>query len=419
GLTAFWLVPSYFRITLENMRFVSERGNRWSLWVFLVLAIAYMKITEKWAKNQPAKLWPVFLWGAFIQFFLNVIGNYYLKFRIIGEPTRMVPELDLVILLVFAELVRRIWQGEPPFGWLTKPRVRVAVAILVVLICLWPGRKYVKRAWRPFIRYPDYKERVEYRVTDWMAKNMPDARSYTTGTVRFWFNAWHDLAQLGGGSEQGLLNPVSMPATWHLGLNPNGEEGVIWLQCTGVDAAIVHDATSEEPYHDIQHPKKWNGVMPLVWQDGKGNFIYQVPRRYRSLARVVDAAKLDAIGPMPEDPTMDQLRMLADLLERGPDAPTSTRWETTDRLRVRATVGNGQTVFLQVTYDKPWRASSGGKEYPVRKSQLGFMRIDMPPGDHEILLEFPVPLENKVGRAVTVLTLLGVAAMLWQRRKTI
>lgn len=419
GLTAFWLVPSYIRVTLENMRFVSERGNRWSIWVFLVLAIVYMKLTEKWAKGERQKIWAVFLWGALIQFFLNVIGNYYLKFRIIGEPTRMIPELDLVILLAFAEIVRRIWSGEAPFGWLRNPRARVAVAVLVILVCLWPGRKYVRRAWKPYVRYPNYKERVEYRVTEWMARNMPDARAYTTGTVRFWYNTWHDLAQLGGGSEQGLLNPVSMPATWHLGLNPNGEEGMIWLQCTGVDAAIVHDQTSEEHYHDIQHPKKWNGIMPLVWEDGKGNFIYQVPRRYRSLARVVDRAGLEALGTLPEDPAMDQLRSLADLLERGPDAPTKSRWETTDRLRLEAPVDAGQSVFVQVSYDKSWRAFANGKEIPVARAQLGFIRLDPPAGYQDIVLEFQLPRENQVGRILTVLTMLSVIAMVWQRRRTL
>ena len=30
--------------------------------------------------------------------------------------------------------------------------------------------------------------------------------SLATGSVRFWYNTWHDLPELGGGSEQGLLN---------------------------------------------------------------------------------------------------------------------------------------------------------------------------------------------------------------------
>ena len=43
GLTAFWLVPSYFRITVNNMKYVSEHGTTWSIWVALAVAVAYAR----------------------------------------------------------------------------------------------------------------------------------------------------------------------------------------------------------------------------------------------------------------------------------------------------------------------------------------------------------------------------------------
>ncbi len=46
-------------------------------------------------------------------------------------------------------------------------------------------------------------------MQDWMARNMPQTRAVTAGAVRFWYNVWHDLPQLGGGSEQGLTNQVT------------------------------------------------------------------------------------------------------------------------------------------------------------------------------------------------------------------
>ncbi|MFN7544364.1 MAG: hypothetical protein ACK5TN_16405, partial [Acidobacteriota bacterium] len=36
------------------------------------------------------------------------------------------------------------------------------------------------------------------QLPDWIHRNYPEARSYVTGAVRFWFNTWHDLHQLGG-----------------------------------------------------------------------------------------------------------------------------------------------------------------------------------------------------------------------------
>jgi uncharacterized membrane protein YfhO len=37
---------------------------------------------------------------------------------------------------------------------------------------------------------------------------------------------------------------------------------------------------------------------------------------------------------------------------------------------------------------------------------MSFMVVDAPPGDREIRLEFTTPLENRIGRIVTLLTML-------------
>jgi uncharacterized membrane protein YfhO len=37
---------------------------------------------------------------------------------------------------------------------------------------------------------------------------------------------------------------------------------------------------------------------------------------------------------------------------------------------------------------------------------MSFMVVDAPPGDREIRLEFTTPLENRIGRIVTLLTIL-------------
>lgn len=422
GLTAFWLVPSYFTITLENMRFVSERGNRWSLWLFLVLAIVYMKLTERWAKDRPDRLYSVFLIGVNWVMFLNVIGNYYLQFRVIGEPTRMAPELDMTMILATAEILRRLYEAEWPFklSWLQKNvRWRYAMVAVLALACFWPAKKYPRRAWQIFEKDPNYKERLEYQITDWLAKNRPASRSYTSGTMRFWFNAWFDLAQLGGGSEQGQLDPITMPATWNLGMSENGDEGVVWMQALGVDNAIVHDKTSTEHYKDIVHPEKFKGKMEVIYDDGKGNFIYEVPRRYRSLARVVDNARFDAIPMVPEDPPVELLRPIVKELEEGPDSPTVTTWNGTDELLVEATTQPGQSIFLQMAYDTPWQALEGAVKHPTRKSQFGFLRIDPPPGAHRITLRFVTPMENQVGRGLTLGTLGLIGFMLIRRRNTL
>ena len=135
------------------------------------------------------------------------------------------------------------------------------VAIAICLATLYSAPGYIRHAWHMFPTLAGLQNRVEYRITDWLWKNMPDARVAPTGSVRFWFDAWHDLAQLGGGSEQGLLNKQVEPAQWESNLGVRGEPTVLWMQCMGVDALFVSDKRSQEIFKDFHHPGKGRGVL--------------------------------------------------------------------------------------------------------------------------------------------------------------
>jgi uncharacterized membrane protein YfhO len=90
----------------------------------------------------------------------------------------------------------------------------------------------------------------------------------------------------------------------------------------------------------------------------------------------------------------------------------------TDDLHVHAPVKDGQSVFVQVSYDSNWRAYANGQRVPIRRNKLGLMTVDAPPGTQEIWLHFPTPFSNQVGRALTLLSLLVVGGLVyWDRRR--
>jgi hypothetical protein len=178
----------------------------------------------------------------------------------------------------------------------------------------------------------------------------------------------------------------------------------------------VHGPKSQELYHDYKHPQKFAGVLPVLHKLSPDDIIYGVPRRYRSLARVVDTAKLEALGAIQGNGTRVSLQPYVDVLEHGPEASTETRWEGTDILHVKAPVRSGQSVIVQISYDKPWRAWSGNAPVPVREGPLGFIRLDAEPGTEHIRLEFTTPVENIAGRVVTALTVLILLALLRGKR---
>jgi uncharacterized membrane protein YfhO len=114
---------------------------------------------------------------------------------------------------------------------------------------------------------------------------------------------------------------------------------------------------------------------------------------------------------IPGNGDLPSLTAWHDLVEKGPEAPTVTRWEGTDRLHVKAPVAENQSVLVQVSYDTNWRAYSGNVRLTTRNTPLGLIVIDAPPGNHDIRLEFPTPVANWAGRAVTLLSIGAFAAL--------
>jgi hypothetical protein len=407
GLTAFWLVPSYLQITMSNMRYVSSEGNLWSVWVFLAVILGFVLFSDHFGRGRPERAYIIFLCGALAVFVTNVFGHYFLNFRLIGEPGRLYPEVDLIMILFGVDIVRRFWLGAM---W---RRVVAAVAVAGVLSTSYA---YVQNSRKFYVADPDITDQVEYQMQDWMAKNMPQSRALASGAVRFWYDAWHDLPHVGGGSEQGLLNPMVMPAQWEILLGDSFNLSLWWMQLFGADVVLVSEPQSREYYRDFQYPLKFKGKLDILYNDGAGNFIYKVPRRYSSLARVVDRARLDALPDIPGNGDEPSLSAWVDVIERGPEARTETRWQGTDALVVKAPVREGQSVFLQVSFDYNWRAYVNGQRVPIRRNKLGFMTIDAPAGTEEIRLEFPTPFSNKVGRIVTILSMLVLGALVFRRR---
>lgn len=403
GLTAFWLVPSYFQVTAVNMKYVSEHGTTWSIWVGLAVAVAYAIATDKLARGRAQHTWSVFAAGSVVFFTLNVLGNNFFNFRITGEPLRQVPELDLVLILGAVTVLMWMW-SRPAKAF------RIAAAV-IVLLAFYTTKGYIRHAWHMFPLYPDYQNRVEYRVSEWFHDHMPESRVYASGSVRFWFDTWHDLAQVGGGSEQGLTNTQVEPAQWETNLGPNLEPTLLWMQATGTDAVYVAEKNSQEIFKDFQFPQKM-ATLPVLWDSGEGDHIYGVPRRYRTRARVVETARINAVTAPRFNDDVESLRAYVDVIEKGPDSPTTLALEGSDAMQLHAKVAPGQSIVVQETYDPAWHAWAEGRELTIHKDAIDMMVIDAPPGDHQIRLAFVTPLENKIGRVVTLLSILAVLALI-------
>jgi hypothetical protein len=359
GLTALWLASSSFKITAENLKYVSEHGTTWSIWVAVVVAVAFAVTTDKFARAKPELAWAVFMAGCAVFFSLNVLGGLYFGFRISGDPMRLSPELGMVSMMAAVLILWWMWN---------RPGVALrGVALVIAAVALWAATGYIR-------------------------------------------HTWHDLAQLGGSDRDLPIGQVAA-AQWEANLGAKPDPTTLWMQCLGVDAIYVSDQRSQEMYKDFEHPRKFAGVLPVLYDDGQGNTLYRVPRRYAARARVVETGKLNALKPPRFNDDVEYLDAYAGAVEKGPDSPPTLTRDGTDALRVRAKIEPGQSIVVQENWDPAWQAWAGGKQLPVRRDAMGFMAVDPPPGDREIRLAFVTPLENRAGRLATLATLLALLGL--------
>ncbi len=408
GLCAAWLSPSFLRVTTRNLQFVAQPGNLWSLYLTIAAAAGYGYCTWRWAKKG-LSAWNVFVLGAALFFSLNVLGHYYLKFRVTGEPERLVPEADLCIILFLGLLLQTAWRKWPDAN-----RRALTAALTVALFI--PGGAYLIKPWHHLNRTSEYKHRLEYRIADWVHLNRPGMRSQVTGTVRFWWNAWFNEAQIGGGSEQGLTNPVIMQMFWRLVYSETPDADIQWLQALGVDNLVVNDKTSVLPWCDFEHPRKYIGKLPVLWEE-QGNWIYDVPRKQRSLARVIEIARHDKLRAPANGDDIEALRPYTEMLESPATPPAATKWLAPDTLEVEAETRTGEALTIQVAHDPYWRARENGTEYKVSADPFGQIRVDVPPGRHKLTMHFDTPLENRIGGGVTAASILLTALLVIRKQR--
>ena len=179
GLSAFWLTPSYLRVTLMNMKWVSFPPDLRAQVFMLGVIIVFCDASYRWANRRPDRIWPVFVMGSAAIFSVDVLGMLYFGVRVAGEPGRLAPELDMALLLLMALLITSLWKVR---------RLRIEAVVLTIFLFL-PAARYLKHAYTPFPRAANWEDQYERRITGWVNENLPGERVMPSGSIRFWFNA--------------------------------------------------------------------------------------------------------------------------------------------------------------------------------------------------------------------------------------
>lgn len=405
GLTAWWLTPSYVRVTTNNLHLFSPAGNSWSLPVLAALLAVYIAASLALSRLRRYSAYVFFIGSGLWWLAVYVLGFYWFGFQVAGAPWRLIPEFDVFAILCSVQAAAIVWHWRPGasrFG------IAARVALLLVLFFAFrPSWRYLKHAYSEFPVEHDVKGRVEYKTETWLYEHFPEQRVFVTGTIRFWYNTWHLGQEADGAQQQSILNPLLPGAQWIITHGNDAQLIKWWLQALGVDILVVPGRESQEPYKDFADPKLYGAALPLLRDDGEGNRYYRVPRGAAGIVRIVDRARIEAVPTIRIDGLTTQVQAYAEAVESGPAGDRARcRWAGSDVLNVSAEVGPGEALLVQETYDPGWHAYEDGRTLAIHADAVGHMVLALAPGSHTVRLVFEAPAEVVAGRIAGILCLL-------------
>ena len=167
---------------------------------------------------------------------------------------------------------------------------------------------------------------------------------------------------------------------------------------------------STEVYKPVKDPKKYEGVLEVLWRDG-GDVLYRVGKPHLSLARVVPRGSLVPRTPI-NAADVDPLRPYVAALEDSAMPEALFTWTSAHSGRMETDLRDGEAVSWQVAWNAGWHATAGGREIPIARDALGLMTIFPPAGKSTVDLMYDGGVEMRIAHwlsGITVLILLLVA----------
>jgi hypothetical protein len=169
---------------------------------------------------------------------------------------------------------------------------------------------------------------------------------------------------------------------------------------------------SSDHYKPFVHPRKFDGVLPLLWREA-GDSIYEVPSRSTSLAHVIPLAAVVERRPMHGLDTAPVQAYVAALDD--PRYPLARfQWRGLGEADIEATVTPGQVVSVQITYERGWEAWANGRRQPLRGDAIGQLVIEPDcTGPCRISLRYTGGGEHMLTRALSLTAILVAVIYGW------
>ena len=344
----------------------------------------------------------------FAYFFVALLAlAHFAGIAIIPQPERYHLEMEMALCLALVFGARRLLAMAHPW-------TRTGALALFLAFLAWQALCYRDYA-AGLIRSIDITSTIQYKTARWMDANLKGLRTMVSGDLGTWFNVFTDNPQLGAGYDPFSPNWMVEVAVYTIETGQNAgdrdvEYSVLWLKAYGCHAITVPGPRSKESSKAIRNPRKFDGVLPLLWHDDDDS-IYAVPQRSKSLAHVIPAGAVVAHAPIHGLDVSEVARFVA-AMENAALPLADFSWQSGTRARITTEVHPGQVVALQVTYDPGWVATANGHAAAVTRDGIGLMTLHPScDGRCDIYLNFEGGAQRTICLALSVLVMLSTVAV--------
>ncbi len=389
GLAAFWMTPGYFASSTLLNRIVLRHtllAAPWNTVTWIALGIALAMICLSLWPTVPRYMALPAVWTALVGLVIvtyTLAGNYLLP-----SPHRYMLEFNAGLIVLLASLLAAL-----------PARVQTAVAILVVIAGTALSWRFLTHAWRVEPKAGNPREGIAYQSAQWLRKNTGGARVVAAGELDSTLSLWSDVPQVGG-SGQDVSNFLMFAAEREVsfGCQPNaGSLSQLWLKATNAPLLVVPGAESPDYFHWYADTAKF-AALPAVW-NRDGTAIYQVPDFEPHDAVVVDRAALASLPPLHSTDDEQFLESYVKWAEG--KRPVAIRWIAPDHAELDADLAPGEAILVKRNNDPGWRASGAA----ITSDPIGFQVIAPAPGHRTLTLRFGASWDQRLGRAITLLTI--------------
>jgi len=407
-----WLSPAMIRaIRMSAPTAGGDFRYRAESWVALAAMLAVMLVL--WLVMRRAGM------PGYVQFFVLygyihtafVVIWYAWKVSVIPQPGRYQLEVDLALLLAI------VFVGDWLLERVTVRARRIAATAVIAVLAV--QCRYAIHFGYQLIQ--PLENPMEYRMARWLDEHRPGERAFMGGSASMLYNVVTDNPQLKGNHDQESVNPFLAIVAYTIYSDMNAGDraadySVFWLKAYGTPLISVSGPDSNDAYKPYTHPRKFEGVLPVVWRDGD-NTIYEVPVRSKSLAHMMPASSVVGRTPihgLDIGPAEAYVAALDDV--RYP--PAEFRWKSLSEAEIHAQVAPGQVITAQVTYDRGWEAWVQGRRQPLRGDGLGLMVIDPDcQGECDVTLRFTGRRERWIARGLSLGAMLfALGYALWSAK---